>query len=82
MVGRFIKDNKGGIAQEYSAEEFAHWKLSLKTRGCAPETINHFTYQDRPTAEISRTDCLTRLKCYTNAGYRGVRGPRDGGQGV
>jgi len=41
-LGRFIRDHQGARAHGYTVEQFAHWKLSLKKRGYAPETINHF----------------------------------------
>jgi len=41
-LGRFLKDHPRLKAEEFTVEMFAAWKLSLKERGYAPETINHF----------------------------------------
>ncbi len=38
---RFLEDHPGLIAADLTAERFAAWKLSMRHRGYAPETINH-----------------------------------------
>lgn len=41
-IGRFLEDHPGLLAADFTVEMFASWKLSLRQRGYAAETINHF----------------------------------------
>lgn len=38
---RFLEDHPGLLAADFTVEQFAAWKLSLRQRGYAAETINH-----------------------------------------
>lgn len=38
---RFLEDHPGLLAADFTVEQFAAWKLSLRRRGYAAETINH-----------------------------------------
>ncbi len=39
---RFLKDHPGLIAGEFTVEDFAAWKESLRRRKYAPQSINHY----------------------------------------
>ncbi|MHC4533802.1 MAG: tyrosine-type recombinase/integrase [Planctomycetota bacterium] len=41
-LGRFLKDHPRLKAANFTVEKFAAWKISLKNRNYAPESINHF----------------------------------------
>ena len=41
-VGRFLEDHPRLLASELTVEMFAAWKLGLRARGYAAETINHY----------------------------------------
>jgi hypothetical protein len=41
-LGRFLKDHPRLWAQDFTAEAFAAWKLSLRERGYSAESINHY----------------------------------------
>jgi hypothetical protein len=41
-LGRFIKDHPRLKVANFSVEDFADWKVSLKRRNYSPESINHF----------------------------------------
>jgi len=41
-LGRFLGDHPGLRADAVTAEAFAAWKLNLRSRGYAAESINHF----------------------------------------
>ncbi|MBE0536770.1 MAG: tyrosine-type recombinase/integrase [Phycisphaerae bacterium] len=39
---RFLRDHRGMYVSEFTVERFAQWKLSLKKRRFAAESINHY----------------------------------------
>lgn len=41
-LGRFLTDHPGLRTDELTVERFVAWKLSLRERGYAPESINHY----------------------------------------
>jgi len=41
-LGRFLKDHPRLKVANFTVEKFAAWKISLKNRHYAPESINHF----------------------------------------
>jgi integrase len=41
-LGRFLKDHPGLQAEQFTVEMFAAWKVSLRRRNYAPESINHY----------------------------------------
>jgi integrase len=41
-IGRFLKDHLRLKAVDFTVENFARWKISLKERNYSPESINHY----------------------------------------
>jgi hypothetical protein len=41
-LGRFLEDHPVLMAERFTVEMFAAWKLSLKRRKYAPRSVNHF----------------------------------------
>jgi integrase len=68
-LGRFLKDHPRLQAGSFTAEAFASWKLTLRARGYAAETINHFLNSVRAmfafaeqTGLIEKAPPLRRVK--------------------
>ena len=54
---RFLADHPRRLAANSTLEQFAAWKPSLRSRGCAPRSINHYLGAVRQDAGRS---CLAR----------------------
>ena len=58
---RFLEDHPRLQAEEFTVEMFAAWKLSLRQRGYAPVSINHFLKAVRAIFNFAEvTDLLAR----------------------
>jgi site-specific recombinase XerD len=72
-LGRFIEDHKRLKATDFTIEQFARWKISLKKRGYSAESINHylsavravFTFAEE-TGLIEKGPKLKRVEVLSN----------------
>jgi len=61
-LGRFLADHPRLRAEDLTIERFAAWKLSLRRRGYAPASINHFLKSVRAMyAFAEETELLERV---------------------
>ena len=61
-LGRFLKDHPKLDAMDFTVERFAAWKLSLRQRGYAAESINHYLNAVRAIFKFAEdTDLLTAV---------------------
>jgi len=68
-LGRFIEDHSRLRVADFTVEQFASWKISLKRRGYSAESINHYLSAVRAmfsfaeeTELIQKAPKLTRIK--------------------
>ena len=68
-LGRFIEDHSRLRVADFTVEQFANWKISLKKRGYSAESINHYLSAVRAmfsfaeeTELIEKAPKLTRIK--------------------
>ena len=81
-LGRFLRDYPKLMAEDFTVEMFADWKLSLRRRKYALESINHYLtavrsmYSFAEEAElIARTPRLRRVKNESRARNRSNEKP-------